>query len=123
MCQVDFRASGPGRPHCSVPGTGPQTDCLGQTLRHEQVRQTARLPGNCPRPSSGRTPGRGPPMTTLPPASNRRRTRGVKLALTDRFMVTLCRGGGIGTLVALALYVRKTAYVGLAPLGLALLLS
>ena len=35
----------------------------------------------------------------------------------------LCLGGGIGTLVALALYVTKTAYVGLLPLGLALLLS
>ena len=34
----------------------------------------------------------------------------------------LCLGGGIGTLVALALYVTKTAYVGLLPLGLALVL-
>ena len=35
----------------------------------------------------------------------------------------LCAGGGIGTLVALALYVTKTAYVGLLPLALALVLS
>lgn len=34
----------------------------------------------------------------------------------------LCFGGGIGTLVALSLYVTKTVYVALLPLGLALVL-
>ena len=62
-------------------------------------------------------------MTTLPPASNRRRTWAGNRVLSRRFLVILCLGGGIGTLVALALYVTKTAYVGLLPLGLALLLS
>ena len=35
----------------------------------------------------------------------------------------LCLGGGIGTFVALALYVTKTAYVGLLPFGLAVVIS
>ena len=43
--------------------------------------------------------------------------------LSRRFLVILCLGGGIGTLVALALYVTKTAYVGLLPLALALVVS
>jgi O-antigen ligase len=63
------------------------------------------------------------PMTTLPPASNRRWTGGENRILPRRFLFVLCAGGGIGTLVALALYVTKTAYVGLLPLGLALVLA
>jgi O-antigen ligase len=62
-------------------------------------------------------------MTTLPPASNRRRTWVGNRVLSHRFLFMLCLGGGIGTLVALALYVTKTAYVALLPLGLALVLS
>jgi hypothetical protein len=62
-------------------------------------------------------------MTTLPPASNRRRTWVGNRVLSRRFLFMLCLGGGIGTLVALALYVTKTAYVALLPLGLALVLS
>lgn len=37
-------------------------------------------------------------------------------------MIVLCLGGGIGTLIALALYVTKTAYVALLPLALLLAL-
>ncbi|MGH6850226.1 MAG: O-antigen ligase family protein [Methylocella sp.] len=62
-------------------------------------------------------------MTSLPPASNRRRTLGRDRVLSSQFLFILCIGGGIGTFVALALYVTKTAYVGLLPLGLALVLS
>jgi hypothetical protein len=62
-------------------------------------------------------------MTTLPPASSRRRTRDRNRVLSHPFLFVLCLGGGVGTLVALALYVTKTAYVGMLPLGLALVLS
>jgi O-Antigen ligase len=62
-------------------------------------------------------------MTTLPPASNRRRTLGRNRLLSRQFPFVLCLGGGIGTLVALALYGTNTAYVGILPLGLALVLS
>jgi O-Antigen ligase len=62
-------------------------------------------------------------MTNLPPAFNPPRTLSGNRILSRRFLVMLCVGGGIGTLVALALYVTKTAYVGLLPLALALVLS
>lgn len=62
-------------------------------------------------------------MTTLPPASNRRWTGGGNRVVSRQFLLILCAGGGIGTLVGLALYVTKTAYVGLLPLGLALVLA
>ncbi|MGH6840277.1 MAG: O-antigen ligase family protein [Methylocella sp.] len=62
-------------------------------------------------------------MTTLPPASNRRWIGGGNRVVSHRFLFILCVGGGIGTIVALALYVTKTAYVGLLPLGLALALA
>jgi hypothetical protein len=62
-------------------------------------------------------------MTTLPPASNRRRTLGGNRILSRQFLFILCLGGGIGTLVALALYATSAAYVGILLLGLALVLS
>jgi hypothetical protein len=62
-------------------------------------------------------------MTTLPPTSNHPRTRAGNRVVSRQFLLMFCLGCGIGTLVALALYVTKTAYVGLAPLGLALVLS
>jgi hypothetical protein len=62
-------------------------------------------------------------MTSLPPASNRQRTWAGTRVASRQFLLMLCLGCGIGTLVALALYVTKTAYVALAPLGLALVLS
>lgn len=62
-------------------------------------------------------------MTILPPASNQRRTRDGNRVLTRRILLLLCLGGGTGTLVALALYVMKTAYVGMLPLALAMVLS
>jgi hypothetical protein len=61
-------------------------------------------------------------MTTLPPAYNRW-TGGGNRVFSHRFLLILCVGGGIGALVAMALYVTKTAYVGLLPLGLALALA
>ena len=51
-------------------------------------------------------------MTALPLASNRLRT----------FLFILFVGGGIGTLVALALYVTNAVYVSLLPVGLGFLL-
>jgi O-Antigen ligase len=62
-------------------------------------------------------------MTSLPPASNRQRTWAGTRVASRQFLLMLCLGCGIGTLVALALYVTKTAYVALAPLGLAMVLS
>jgi hypothetical protein len=43
-------------------------------------------------------------------------------SLLHRFLLTLLIGGGIGTLIALALYVTKTGYVALLPIALLLLL-
>src|SRR5438105_2136322 len=57
-------------------------------------------------------------MTTLPPAPFRRRNR----VLSHQLLLVLGLGGGIGTIVALGLYVSKTAYVALLPCGLTLLL-
>lgn len=62
-------------------------------------------------------------MTTLPPASHRRRTQGGNRLLSRQFLFILCLGGGIGTLVALVLYATKATYVGILLLGLALVLS
>ena len=62
-------------------------------------------------------------MTTLPPASNRRWTLGGNRLLSRQFLFILCLGGGIGTLVALALYATNATYVGILLLGLALVLS
>lgn len=62
-------------------------------------------------------------MTTLPPASNRRRTLGGNRLLSRQFLFILCLGGGIGTLVALALYATNATYVGILLLSLALVLS
>lgn len=60
-------------------------------------------------------------MTTFEPASDPRQPP-VGNQASSRFLFMLCLGGGIGTLVALGLYVTKTAYVALLPFGLALLL-
>jgi O-Antigen ligase len=62
-------------------------------------------------------------MTILPPVFSRQRTRAGDRLVSRQFLLMLCLGCAIGTLVALALEVTKTAYVGLAPLGLALVLS
>ncbi len=62
-------------------------------------------------------------MTILPPAFNPLRSPAVNRMLSRQFLLVLCFGGGIGTFIALALYVTKTAYVGLLPLGLAVVLS
>jgi putative inorganic carbon (hco3(-)) transporter len=48
-------------------------------------------------------------------------TTGIRV-LSRRFLLILCAGGAIGTLVALGLYATKTAYVALLPLGLAAIL-
>ena len=112
-----FRAVGPASTHISLLGTGPQTDFLGK------LRQTARLQGNRRRPSHDQTRARGPPMTILPPTLGPLRTPAGNRVLSRQFLLVLCLGGGIGTFIALALYVTKTAYVSLLPLGLALVLS
>jgi hypothetical protein len=60
-------------------------------------------------------------MTSFQPSDPRRTPVGNRV-FSRPFLFMLCLGGGIGTLVALALYVTKTAYVALLPFGLALLL-
>jgi len=61
-------------------------------------------------------------MTMLPTASTRRRPPVRNRVLSRQFLFLLCLGGGIGTIVALGLYVTKITYVALLPLGLALVL-
>ena len=61
-------------------------------------------------------------MTALLPAISQRPTRLGNRVLSRRFVFVLLLGGSIGTLVGLGLYVTKTAYVGLLPLGLLLVL-
>jgi hypothetical protein len=116
MLRVDLRATGPDATDVFLPETAQRSDRLGE------VGQTARLQGSRPRPFSGQTPVRVPPMTTLPLAFNRRRPRVGNRVFPHRFLVMLCVGVGTGTLVALGLYVTKPAYVALLPLGFAVLL-
>jgi hypothetical protein len=54
-------------------------------------------------------------MTMLHPAFARRGTRPASPGLSRRLLLLLFLGSGIGTLVALALYVTKPVYVGLLP--------
>jgi hypothetical protein len=61
-------------------------------------------------------------MTPSEPASNRRQTPIGNGSPSHPILVILCLGSAIGTLVAFGLYVTKTAYVGLLPLGLVLAL-
>jgi hypothetical protein len=68
-----------------------------------------------------------PPVTLLPPPSYRQwdpaRNGLPWRRLTWRtLLLVLCVGGGIGAFVALALYVTKTTYVALLPLGLTMVL-
>jgi hypothetical protein len=62
-------------------------------------------------------------MTAVPPATDlqKKAARGTRPP-SARFLLVLGIGGAVGILVALALYATKTAYVGLIPVGLALLL-
>jgi hypothetical protein len=102
----------------------PSADGVVQTrryLRRDLLRYHERGTRQFDFRSAGQTLVRVPPMTTLLFAPSRWHIRdGARVLSWLLFM--LCLGGGIGTFVALALYMTETAYVGLLPLGLALVL-
>lgn len=95
-----------------IPEAGPQERPFGPAWQ----------PNRLWRSPSRWTIARVPPMTVLPPFPARRRGGAGNGFLSRQFLLMLCLGGGIGTFVAALLYVTKTAYAGLLPLGLALAL-